>query len=103
MSHTLDKPPSFSQLMREVREEENWISAREGVKATVTAATATVPQSSVTSELNSLRNEVRELTSQVARLLSAVPVTPTSESTTARTGSVQQAPEATVRDASPRV
>lgn len=60
MSHTLDNPPSFSQLMREVREEENWIGAIEGVKTAVTTATTTtVPQSSVTSELNNLRDEVK--------------------------------------------
>lgn len=60
MSHTLDNPPSFSQLMREVREEENWIGAIEGVKTAVpTATTTTVPQSSVTSELNNLRDEVK--------------------------------------------
>lgn len=43
--------PDPPLLMREVREEENWISAREGVR-TVTAATTSVPQSSVMSELN---------------------------------------------------
>lgn len=102
LSHTLANPPSFSQLMRDVREEENWISAREGVKTAATVASATVPQTLVTSELNSLKNEVKELSSQVTRLLSVGPVTPTPERSTPRTGSAHQAPEGAAHDASPR-
>lgn len=95
MSHTLQSPPSFSQLMREVREEENWISTREAVKPTAAVATAAVSQpSTVTSELSSLKSQVKELSSQVARLLSIAPVTPASESITTRNVSAQQTPEA---------
>ena len=75
MSHTLQDPPSFSQLMKEVREEENWVSAREGVRKTVKVATSTVPAAPAVPELDSLRNEVRELSSQVSRLLSVATVT----------------------------
>lgn len=71
--------------MREVREEENWINGREGVKTTVTAATTTVPESSVSSELNNLRSEVKELSSQVAKLPSAAPVATKSEKLTLKT------------------
>ncbi|KAL0147743.1 hypothetical protein M9458_056949, partial [Cirrhinus mrigala] len=35
MTHTLQSPPSFSQLMKEIREEEHWVAARENVKACV--------------------------------------------------------------------
>lgn len=79
MMHTLEDLP-FSQLMREVREEENWVDARESAKGSsatasvshvpVTAAAA-VPHllvASVTSELDSLRKGVKELTSLVRRL-----------------------------------
>ena len=102
LSHTLDKPPSFSQLMRDVREEENWISAREGVKTVSTVAAAAVTQNSVTSELNSLRNEVKELSSQVTRLLS-VTATPTApEHPIAMAAPVTRKPEAASQDASSR-
>lgn len=36
MMHTLQDPPSFSQLMKEVREEEHWVTATD-VKASVAA------------------------------------------------------------------
>ena len=104
LSHTLANPPSFSQLMRDVREEENWISAREGVKTAATVAAAAVTQTSVTSELTSLRNEVKELSSQVTRLLSVTPVTPTTpERSMAMAGPVTRMPEVAARDASSRV
>ncbi|KAF4086823.1 hypothetical protein AMELA_G00088740 [Ameiurus melas] len=99
MSHTLENPPTFSQLMREVREEENWISKREGVKTTVTAAPITVPPTSVSSELSSLRNEVKELSSQVAKLLSVTPVTPKPEKFTAKTTSTQRTLDTSAYDA----
>lgn len=76
MSHSMEHPPSFSQLMHDVREEENWMSAREGMKTAASTATVTVPQSSVTSELNSLRDEVKELSSHVAKLFKSTPSNP---------------------------
>lgn len=103
LSHTLDKPPSFSQLMRDVREEENWISTREGVKINATVAAAAVPSAAFTSELNSLKNEVKELSSQVARLLSVTPVTSTPERSMARSGTIEQAPETAAREGPSRV
>lgn len=86
--YTLQDPPSFSQLMRAVREEENWVNARESVKVSsaistvcqvpvpATTAVPHVPVSPVASEMNSLRKEVKELTSLVTRLLSATAVAP---------------------------
>lgn len=104
LSHTLATPPSFSQLMRDVREEENWISAREGVRTTAAVATAAVTQTSVASELNSLRDDVKELSSQVTRLLNVAPVAPTTpERLMAMAGPVTQPPEVAARDAVSRV
>lgn len=37
MTHTLRDAPSFSQLMKEVREEEHWVAARADVKASESA------------------------------------------------------------------
>ncbi len=54
MTHTLQSPPSFSKLMKEIREEEHWVAARENVKASV--ATVVSPQASVPSELQNLTN-----------------------------------------------
>lgn len=100
MSHTLQDPLSFSQLMKEVREEENWISAREGVRATAKVAMSNT--TSTTSGLDSLREEVRELSSQVSRLLSAAKVTPNAEPAKANTVPDVQVLETTTQNASCR-
>ncbi|XP_073697124.1 paraneoplastic antigen Ma1 homolog [Garra rufa] len=73
MTHTLQSPPSFSQLMKEIREEEHWVAARENVKASV--ATVVSPQASVPSELQNLKKEVKELSTQVSQLLNVATVT----------------------------
>lgn len=75
MTHTVRDPPSFSQLMKEVREEEHWVSARENVKASV--ATVASPQVPVPPELHSLKKEVKELSTQMSQLLSMTTVIPT--------------------------
>ncbi len=49
MTHTLQSPPSFSKLMKEIHEEEHWVASRENVKVSV--ATVVSPQASVPSEL----------------------------------------------------
>nr|XP_023661390.1 paraneoplastic antigen Ma1 homolog [Paramormyrops kingsleyae] len=67
MTHTLQSPPSFSQLMKEIREEEHWVAARGNFKASV--ATVVSSQASVPSELQNLKKEVNELSSQVRQLL----------------------------------
>lgn len=72
MTHTLQSPPSFSQLMKEIREEEHWVAARENVKASV--ATVVSPQASVPSELQNLKKEVKELSTQVSQLLNVATV-----------------------------
>lgn len=69
MTHTLRDPLSFSKLLREVREEEDWIRAREGGKVVVSAAS--VPQASLVSELSSIKQEVSALTNQMSQLLKA--------------------------------
>ncbi|XP_060758550.1 paraneoplastic antigen Ma1 homolog [Neoarius graeffei] len=111
--HTLQAPPSFSELMRSVREEEHWVSARESAKVSVssavtprapvttvfppvpvTAAVALphVPVSPVASEVDSLRKEVKELSSLVSKLLTAVTVAP---ATPVRPCSASQSTETT--------
>lgn len=100
MRHTLANPPYFSQLMGNIREEESWINAREGVKTAATAVTTTVPQSPVTSHIRARqpKNEVKALSSQVARLLNAAPVATKPGNMTAKNGSKQPASEATTLD-----
>ncbi|KAI4871331.1 hypothetical protein NFI96_009730, partial [Prochilodus magdalenae] len=86
LTHALREPPSFSQLLREVREEEEWIQSREAVKAGI--ATTTVSQSSKTSELDGLRREVKELSGQVAKLLNVATVRSTTSGSAKETESV---------------
>lgn len=62
MTHTLCDPPSFSQLLREVREEEDWINARDGGKSLVSATTS-VSQASSGSELEKKHKARGECTS----------------------------------------
>ncbi|KAK0133373.1 Paraneoplastic antigen Ma1 [Merluccius polli] len=102
MMHSLHNPPTFSQLMREIREEEHWASARENAKVSVSSAV--VPRSSVTaavavpqvavtpvlSEVDSLRNEVKELTVLVTRVLSATSLTPSTPATQTVVGQSQE-------------
>lgn len=77
MTHTLRDPPSFSQLMKEVREEEHWVAARADVKASV--STVISPPVPVPSELQNLRKEVKELSTQVSQLLNVATVTSVSD------------------------
>ncbi|KAL1279354.1 hypothetical protein QQF64_026027 [Cirrhinus molitorella] len=77
MTHTLQNPPSFSQLMKEIREEEHWVAARENVKVSV--ATVVSPQASVPSELQNLKKEVKELSTQMSQLLNVVTAPCTSD------------------------
>ncbi|XP_016105549.1 paraneoplastic antigen Ma1 homolog [Sinocyclocheilus grahami] len=76
MTDTLRDSPSFSQLLREVREEEDWIRARDGGKVVVAAAS--VPQALV-SELSSIKQEVSALTTQMFKLLKAAATDPVPE------------------------
>lgn len=101
MSHTLQNPPSFSQLMKEVREEENWISGRESVKTRAKVNTSTVPDTSAVSGLDSLKQEVKELSSQVSRLLSVATVT--SSPDVSKTGSNMHVSEVAAQSTSPKI
>lgn len=85
MTHTLQNPPSFTQLMKEIREEEHWVAARENVKASV--ATVISPQSDGPSELQSLKKEVKELSSQMSHLLNVATATCASECAPQKTSS----------------
>lgn len=102
ISHTLAAPPSFSTLMKEVREEENWISARESVRATAKVATPVIPGASEISGLDSLKQEVRELSSQVSKLLSVAKVMPSSDTPKTTSGSDVRVSEATAQSCPPR-
>lgn len=77
MTHKLREPPSFSQLLREVREEEDLISSRDAVRTSVAAAI--IQPAAAVSELESLKREVKDLASQVTRLLAVATVTPKQE------------------------
>ena len=99
MSHTLQNPPSFSQLMKEVREEENWISTRESVKTTAKVNTSTVPDTFAVSGLDSLKQEVKELSSQVSRLLSVATVTFSPDVSKTKTGSNTRVSEVAAQSA----
>lgn len=101
LSHTLQNPPSFSKLLKEVREEENWVSTREDVRKT--PKVATVSEVSASTEFDSLRKEVRELSSHVTRLLSVATVTSSVEMPKTKSESDVRASEATARRAPPRV
>lgn len=84
MTHKLRDAPSFSVLLREVREEEDLIAARDHVKANV--AVTTVPAAADLSDLDDLKKEVRELSGQVNRLLSLI--SPALETPSRSTGPV---------------
>ncbi|XP_065110556.1 paraneoplastic antigen Ma1 homolog [Paramisgurnus dabryanus] len=70
MTHKLRDPPSFSELLREVREEESWVSARE--KSKILVSSAVVAQETPSHELADLKRDVQELSAQVGKLLTAV-------------------------------
>ncbi|XP_060759928.1 paraneoplastic antigen Ma1 homolog [Neoarius graeffei] len=102
ISHTLEAPPSFSQLMKEVREEENWISARESVRTTAKVATPVISGASAMSGLDSLKEEVKELSSQVSKLLSVAKVMSSSDTPATNAGSDVRVAEAAAQSGLPR-
>lgn len=78
MTHKLCAPPSFNELMKEVREEENMVNNRSSLQANVamsalapgkkkSAATSGLPDS----EVEKLKREVRALKDEVSRLSAA--------------------------------
>lgn len=98
MTHTLRDPPSFSQLLREVREEEDWIRARDGGKVGVAAAS--VPQASLVSELSSIKQEVSALTTKMTKLLKGAATDSIPEHSSIATGPVCQVADASATEAS---
>lgn len=98
MTHTLRDPPSFSQLLREVREEEDWIRARDGGKVKVAAAS--VPQASLVSELSSIKQEVSALTTKMSKLLKGAATDSVPEHSSKATGPVYQVADASATEAS---
>ncbi|RXN36708.1 Retrovirus-related Pol polyprotein from transposon 297 [Labeo rohita] len=64
VTHSLRDPPNFSDLLREVREEENWIKARDGAKAGVATTTAVPRVTAPEKEVDSLKHDVKELSAQ---------------------------------------
>ncbi|XP_039632266.1 paraneoplastic antigen Ma1-like [Polypterus senegalus] len=78
MTHKFCEPPPFTELLKEVREEENMIHNRSTVQATVTVSSvASDKTDSADCEVELLKKEIRGLRSEMARLLSAAvaPVT----------------------------
>ncbi|KAI2648687.1 hypothetical protein H4Q32_018856 [Labeo rohita] len=84
MTHTFQTAPSFSQLMKEICEQEHWLAARENVKASV--ATVISPQASVPPEFQNLK-EIKELSTQLSKLLNVPTVTCASDSAPQKTPS----------------
>ncbi|XP_051954463.1 paraneoplastic antigen Ma1 homolog [Xyrauchen texanus] len=83
MMYSLRDPPGFSQLLREVREEENWISTRISAKPVVNSKPAVaVPMGSALDEVEILKREVKDLTTQVGKLLKNVTSLPVGDVTT---------------------
>ncbi|XP_060731089.1 paraneoplastic antigen Ma1 homolog [Tachysurus vachellii] len=96
MTHKLCNPLSFTDLLKEVREEENMMHSRTSVQANValSAASSVKSETSVKtnpteSEVERLKKEVRVLKSEMSRLLTATTETVThgsSESHSLATG-----------------
>lgn len=100
VTYSLRDPPNFSDLLREVREEENWINARDGAKVGVATTTA-VPRVTVSEkEVDSLKRDVKELSAQVTKLMKVVGSTLVSESSSQKNLPVMSA-DAKARDAVP--
>lgn len=72
MTHKLREPPSFAELLKEVREEENMVYNRNIVKATVSLSSVpTAPAPTSDTEIELLKKEIMGLKSEVTRLSSA--------------------------------
>lgn len=85
-------------VLREVREEEDWIRPRDGGKVVVAAAS--VPQVSLVSELSSIKQEVSALTTQMSKLLKAAAPDPVPEHSSKATGPVCQVADASATEVS---
>ncbi|XP_062843417.1 paraneoplastic antigen Ma1 homolog [Trichomycterus rosablanca] len=88
VTRSLREPPSFSELLREIREEEAWGQAWEKVKARVSTASAHALEKDV--ELDQLRNEVKGLSGQVSGLLKVAAIKSTSGESLGRTETRRQ-------------
>lgn len=78
MTHKLCDPLSFTDLLKEVREEENMMHSRNSVQANVAVSAASSVKSETStktnpteSEIERLKKEVRGLKSEMSRLLTA--------------------------------
>ncbi|XP_051513120.1 paraneoplastic antigen Ma2-like [Myxocyprinus asiaticus] len=86
MTHKLCDPPSFNELLKEVREEENMMHSRNSVqpRVAVSAVSSTKSEASVKtnpadSEIEKLKKEIRGLKSEVSRLSIAASETVTQD------------------------
>ncbi|XP_073690795.1 paraneoplastic antigen Ma1 homolog [Garra rufa] len=84
MTHKLCAPPSFNELMKEVREEENMVNNRSSLQANVAMSVlpsakkeSSVNTSLPDSDVEKLKREIRALKNEVSRLSAAAkePVT----------------------------
>ncbi|XP_073799297.1 paraneoplastic antigen Ma1 homolog [Danio rerio] len=78
MTHKLCEPPSFNELMKEVREEENMVSSRRTLPSNVamsvvptTKKDSSANSGTVDSEVEKLKKEIRGLKNEVSRLSAA--------------------------------
>ncbi|XP_016409821.1 paraneoplastic antigen Ma1 homolog [Sinocyclocheilus rhinocerous] len=99
VTYSLRDPQNFSDLLREVREEENWINARDGAKVGATT-TAVSRVTASEKEVESLKCDVKELSAQVSKLMKVVGSTSVPESSSQKNLSVMSA-DAKARDAVP--
>uniref|UniRef100_A0A3Q1CJ56 CCHC-type domain-containing protein n=1 Tax=Amphiprion ocellaris TaxID=80972 RepID=A0A3Q1CJ56_AMPOC len=75
MTHKLRAPPTFSELLKEVREEEDVLQSRNDVKSTVVSNTVSVPRPNLdakgNSEVEQLRKDISVMKAEMVNLKAA--------------------------------
>lgn len=80
MTHKLREPPTFSELLKEVREEEDMLQSRNDVKNTVMSKTVIpvskpTPETTVNPEMEQLKKDICVMKAEVMNLKAATVVT----------------------------
>lgn len=81
MKHKLREPPTFSDLLKEVREEEDMLQSRNDVKSPVTSLTVTpvprtTPETKIDPEVEQLRRDITVMKAEMISLKSATVTSP---------------------------
>lgn len=81
MTHKLREPPTFSDLLKEVREEEDMLQSRNDVKSPVTSLTVTpvprtTPETKVDPEVEQLRRDITVMKAEMISLKAATVTSP---------------------------